>query len=167
MKYFKCGKILKMHGIKGDMKVSPMTDFDRFFNGNKLYVLHNGEYIEVTLENVREFKDGYLLQFKGLEDINLVEKFHSDFLCVSELDRDILPEGEYYFDELIGKDIYNQNGELKGNCIDIEELPSANYLVCKNSDGKKNLIPFIMNEFIKEVKEDRIIINEIEGLFWK
>lgn len=165
MKYFKCGKILKPHGIKGDLKVSPMTDFDRFYDGNTLYILHNEEYIEVELENVREFGDCYLLNFKGMKDINLVEKYHSDYLCVSELQREELPEGEYYFDELIGKDIYNQNNELKGKCIEIEELPSANYLVCQNENGKKNLIPFIMNEFIKEVLEDRIIINEIEGLF--
>ena len=165
MKYFKCGKILKPHGIKGDLKVSPMTDFDRFYDGNTLYILHNDEYIEVELENVREFGDCYLLNFKGMKDINMVEKYHSDFLCVSEADREELPEGQYYFNELIGKDIYNQFDEYKGKCEDIDELPSANYLVVVNEKGKKTLVPFIMNEFIKEVKEDRIIINEIEGLF--
>ena len=165
MKYFKCGKILKTHGIKGDLKVSPMTDFERFYDGNILYILHNGEYIEVELENVREFGNCYLLNFKGMNDINLVEKYHSDFLCVSEDSREELPEGQYYFNELIGKDVYNQDGILKGKCIDIEELPSANYLVVKTENGKEKLVPFIMNEFIKEVKEDRIIINEIEGLF--
>ena len=34
MDYFKCGKILKAHGIKGDLKVKPLTDFDRFLTGN-------------------------------------------------------------------------------------------------------------------------------------
>lgn len=165
MKYFKCGKILKPHGIKGDLKVSPMTDFDRFYNGNTLYILHNGEYIEVELENVREFGNCYLLNFKGMNDINLIEKYHSDYLCVSEDAREELPDGEYYFDELIGKDIYNQNGEYKGSCKEIMELPSANYLVVEVKNSKDVLIPFIMNEFIKEVLDDRIIINEIEGLF--
>lgn len=165
MKYFKCGKILKTHGIKGDLKVSPMTDFDRFYDGNKLYVLHNNEYIEVIIKNVREFGNCYLLQFKDMEDINLVEKYHSDYICVSEEDREELPEGEYYFNELIGKDVYNEKNELKGKCIDIEELPSANYLVVLTENNQKKLIPFIVKEFIKEVLDDRIIINEIEGLF--
>ncbi len=165
MKYFKCGKILKTHGIKGDLKVSPMTDFDRFFDGNKLYILHNDEYIEVELENVRDFGDCYLLNFKDMRDINLVEKYHSDFLCVPESDREELPEGQFYFDELIGKDVYNQNNEYKGKCKNIEELPSANYLVVVLENGKEKLVPFIYKEFIKEVLEDRIIVNEIEGLF--
>lgn len=165
MDYFKCGKILKAHGIKGDLKVQPMTDFDRFFNGNKLYILHNGEYISVELENVREFGQCYLLNFKGLNDINLIEKYHGDFLCVSELDREELPEGHYYYNQLINKDVYNQFGELKGKCMDIEELPKYRYLVVINLKGKRKLIPIIMNEFIKEVLDDRIIVNEIEGLF--
>ncbi|MBQ9899870.1 MAG: 16S rRNA processing protein RimM [Acholeplasmatales bacterium] len=165
MKYFKCGKILKPHGIKGDMKIQSMTDFDRFFNGNKLYILHNDEYIEVELENVREFGEYYLLCFKGMNDINMIEKYHSDYLCVSELDREKLPEGQYYYNELIGKDVYNEKGELKGTCKDIEEYPKNKCLVVVTPKGKRVLIPIIMNEFIKEVLEDRIIINEIEGLF--
>ncbi len=165
MEYYLCGKILTTHGIKGDLKIKSYSDFDRFVKGARLYILHNGEYIEVELGNVREFGNCYLLNFKGMNDINLVEKYHSDFLCVSEDSREELPEGQYYFNELIGKDVYNQDGILKGKCIDIEELPSANYLVVKTENGKDKLVPFIMNEFIKEVKEDRIIINEIEGLF--
>ena len=55
--------------------------------------------------------------------------------------------------------------EYKGKCKNIEELPSANYLVVVLENGKEKLVPFIYKEFIKEVLEDRIIVNEIEGLF--
>jgi len=165
MNYYKCGKILKPHGIKGDMKILSMTDFDRFYNGNKLYVLHNDEYILVEIENVREFGEYLLLNFKGMQDINMIEKYHGDYICVSELDREELPEGQYYYSELIGKDVYNEKGEKKGVCKDIEEYPKNKCLVVINDKGKRVLVPIIMSEFIKEVLEDRIIINEIEGLF--
>ena len=66
MNYYKCGKILTTHGIKGDLKILPMTDFLRFFNGNTLYVLHNNEYIMVKLKDVKEFQGNlYLLKFDG------------------------------------------------------------------------------------------------------
>ena len=39
MKYYKCGTILKTHGIKGDLKVKEETDFNRFDIGNTLYIL--------------------------------------------------------------------------------------------------------------------------------
>ena len=56
MNYYKCGKILTTHGIKGDLKILPMTDFLRFFNGNTLYVLHNNEYIMVKLKKFISIK---------------------------------------------------------------------------------------------------------------
>ena len=41
MKYYKCGQILKTHGIKGDLKIKEETDFNRFSKGNTLYILYN------------------------------------------------------------------------------------------------------------------------------
>lgn len=164
MNYYKCGKILTTHGIKGDLKILPMTDFLRFFNGNTLYVLHNNEYIMVKLKDVKEFQGNlYLLKFEGLEDINLVEKYHGDFIYVSELQREKLEDG-YYYSELINKDMYNQDNKFIGKVISIEELPAAKYLVV-NVNGKRKLVPMIMDTYIKEVLEDKIIVNEIEGLF--
>ena len=40
MKYFKCGHIMTTHGIKGDLKIKPSTDFDRFYLGSHLFILH-------------------------------------------------------------------------------------------------------------------------------
>ena len=164
MKYYKCGKILTTHGIKGDLKILPMTDFDRFFNGNTLYIKHNLDYVEVKLKDVKEYQGNlYLLKFEGLEYINLVKKYHGDFLYVSELQREKLEDG-YYYDELFNKKVYNQDGKLLGEVISIEEMPATKYLVVL-SNGKRKLVPMIMDIYIKEVLEDKIIINEIEGLF--
>ena len=165
MNYYRCGIILTTHGIKGDLKIKSTSDFNRFYNGNKLYVFHNNEYILVELKNVRPFKDYYLCQFVGYEDINLAQKFHSNEIFVSDLDREKLNEGEFYYSDLIGKDCYNTNNEYLGNAIDIEEIVNKKYLVIKTKDEKRVLVPFIYNEFINEVSDDKIIINEIEGLF--
>ena len=62
--YFKCGKILKTHGVKGELKVKPLTDFDRFTSGNKLYINHQDSYIEVTVDTVRDFGEDLLVTFK-------------------------------------------------------------------------------------------------------
>ena len=162
MKYYRCGKILKTHGIKGDLKVALYTDFDRFKVGNRLYILHNGEYIEVKVSKSSNFGNYKLVAFEGLEDINLVLKYHSDEIFVSEDDREELEDG-YYYSDLFDKKLKNQNGEERGVVVDINELPHAIYLVVKYN-GKDVLVPFI-DEFIKEVNDDYILINEIEGLF--
>lgn len=164
MKYYKCGHIMTTHGIKGDLKVKPLTDFDRFYPGSHLFILHQGSYIEVVVNKAVNFKDGYLISFKDLLDINLVEKYHSDDIYVSEVDREELNDDEYYYSDLIGKEVVNQNNESRGIVIEIREMPHARYLVVKYND-KNCLIPFI-NEFINNI-DDKIYINEIEGLFWK
>ena len=151
------------HGIKGDLKVKPLTDFDRFYKGSRLYILHNGSYDEVRVNKASEFGAYFLVSFEGLLDINLVEKYHSDDIYVSELDRHHeLEADEYYYSDLIGLPVVNQNGEARGVVKEVRELPQASYLVISYND-KNVLVPFI-KEFVSEVNE-KIIVNEIEGLF--
>ncbi len=161
MKYYKCGTILKTHGIKGDLKVKEETDFNRFDIGNTLYILFNDEYIKVKVDKVSEFKNGLLVAFEGLHDINLVEKYHGCGIFVSEEDRGDLESG-FYYDEVIGLPVYNQDNELRGVVKNIIEYPHAKYLEIE-TNTKTSLVPFI-DEFIEDVLEDRIIIKEIEGL---
>ena len=167
MNYYKCGHIMTTHGLKGDLKVKNLSDFDRFKKGNKLYILHNDEYIPVIVYKSVDFKgDTLLVSFKDLLDINLVEKYHSDDIYVSDLEReDDDLDGEYYYSDLVGKKVVNQNKESRGTVLEIKELPQYDYLVV-DYNGKNVLVPFI-DEFIIEVNDDEIIVEEIEGLFWK
>lgn len=163
MKFYKCGSIMTTHGIKGALKVRSFSDFNRFYCGSRLYILHNGNYEEVKVSKVSIQGDHYLVTFEGYDDINQVLKFHSNDIYVSELDRaNELSDGEYYYSDLIGLNVINQNGEARGVVVEIRELPQADYLVV-NNNGKNVLIPFI-NEFILDVN-DKIIVKEIEGLF--
>lgn len=163
MKYFKCGHIMTTHGLKGDLKVKSLSDFDRFFKGSRLFILHNKQYEEVKVHSCKAFGNYYLVAFEDKLDINLVEKYHSDDIYVSELDRqNELEDDEYYYSDLIGMNVVNQNNEARGEVIEIRELPQADYLVIKYN-GKKVLIPFI-KEFVTDVNE-KIVVNEIEGLF--
>ena len=163
MKYYRCGQILKTFGIKGELKIANLSDFDRFEKGKKVYILHNEEYILVTISKKRE-TNGYLyVAFENMEDINLVEKYHGDYIFISEEDREKLEDGKHYYDEIIGKKVVNQNGVLKGICEDILDLPTSRYLSI-NVNGKEKLVPMI-DEFIKEINDECIIVNEIEGLF--
>lgn len=164
MIYNKCGKITASHGLKGDLKVQNYSDFDRFYEGALVYYKKNTEYLPLEVRKAVDYKNGLLVAFKDLVDINQVE-----FLVGKDLyavkDETDLAEDEYFYSDLIGKDIYNEEGLLRGKVLDIKEYPQADMLVIE-VNGKNKLVPFL-NEFISEVKEDRIIIKEIEGLLWK
>ena len=163
MNYFRVGKILTTHGLKGDVKVQNFSDFDRFYKGAKLFIKHKNEYIPVTVNNSSDYGKGLLVSFVGLLDINLVEKYHSDELFISEDDRvNELELDEYYHTDLIGKEVYNQHGKARGIVKEVKELPQCDYLFV-SYNGKNYYIPF-MKKFIISVT-DKIVINELEGLF--
>lgn len=164
MNYYRIGKILNTHGLKGDLKIQVLTDFDRFSKGKTVYLLYKGEYIELKVIKESDYTPHILVRFEGLEDINLVEKYKGSELFVSEAQQEKLEEGEYYYHELIGLEVINQNGDVRGKCISIREVPQGCLLVVQKPDGKNALVPF-RNEFIQNVSKYRIIVKEIEGLF--
>ena len=114
------------------------------------------------VKKTSNFKDCLLVSFEGLLDINLVQKYHSNDIYVSEDNREQLNDDEFYYSDLIGLELINQHNESRGKVIEIRELPQACYLVVYYNN-KSYMIPFI-EEFILEI-DDKIHINEIEGLF--
>ena len=163
MKYYMCGHIMTTHGINGDLKVKSYSDFDRFYKGARLFILHGKDYIEVKVIKATAFGNYLLVRFENLEDINLVEKYHSDDIYIAEEDRvDTLEDGEFYYSDLIGKKVINQDGEDRGIVEEIREMPHKKYLAIRYKE-KIHLVPF-MEEFIGDVDE-KIVVKEIEGLF--
>jgi len=164
MNYYIVAKILNTHGLKGELKLKVVTDFDRFYEDSKLYVHHNDEYIPVLVKYSKDYKEGILVVFKDYEDINLVERFKGDNLVIAEEDQGELPEGLNYFHEILNKNVYNQNNELKGVCVDLIESGQG-YIMSVKTNDKIVKVPFLRGVFIDRVDDDGIYINEIEGLF--
>ncbi len=162
MEFLNVGQILNTHGLKGELKIKNISDFDRFTPGNTLYILHNNEYVKVVVKSSRRQQELYLVLFENLLDINLVEKYKGDKILISKDDITPLEDGKYYYFELVDKDVYNQDGVKRGVSTSVIEYPKYDMLEVL-VDGKKKLIPFIP-EFIISVLEDKIVIKEIEGL---
>ena len=164
MNFYKCGHVMTTHGIKGELKIKNLSDFDRFKKGNKIYIYHNDEYVEEEIIKVGHQDNILLITLKDKEDINLVEKYRNDDIFISELQRskNDLENDEFYYSDLIGKKVFNQFNEPRGEVYDVRDYPKCYYLAIKYND-KSYLVPF-KDMFIKDIN-DVIIINEIEGLF--
>lgn len=163
MNYYLCGKIQTTHGLKGELKVKSTSDFNRFAVGSIIYIKQKGEYIKLEVVTTRFHKGCYLVSFKGMQDINLVEHLKNVDLYVDEEAHTLLDEDEFYYDELINKEVYFDNDEYIGVTKSILELPQGHYLEVIKDDGKKVLIPF-RKEFIKDVFDDAIEVFYLEGL---
>lgn len=165
MKYILIGKIINTHGIKGELKVETYTDFidERFKKNSYIYLGEN--HLKYEVKSFRNHKNNILLLLKDNEDINLVEKYKGFNIYKDENDIKPLDNGEYYFRDIKGLDVYQNNNKV-GKVIDMQEGLRSNYMrILKDEDNKEYLVPF-MKEFIINVDLDnkRIDIIDLEGL---
>lgn len=165
MKLNLVGTIVSTHGIKGEVKVKSDSSFNRFVIGNKLYLKNNEKTKEIIVDSHRTHKGFDLITFNGLKNINDVLEFVGFEVYVDIEGNEELEEGEFYFDDLIGLNAYDDEDNLLGVIIDINEVPQGIILELKKVDKTIAYIPFV-DEFIKEVDldEEKIIITPIEGL---
>lgn len=159
------GKIVNMHGIKGEVRVLSESDFtkERFQPGRHLQVKLPKENKDVVIKSYRMHKNFHLLQFENLENINLVEHFKGADLYQDVDEAEIeLAENEYYYQDIIGCTVYNE-GEAVGKVIDIFETGANDVWVIKGD--KEYLIPYI-EDVVKHIDIDagRIDIEAMEGL---
>src|SRR5690606_9691043 len=107
-----------------------------------------------------------LLSFENHPTINDVERYKGGMLKVKETDLQELEEGEYYYHEIIGCEVFTDSGQLIGRVKEILSPGANDVWVIRSEDGKKEmLIPYI-DDVVLEVNttEKKIRIHIIEGL---
>ncbi|MBA2174135.1 ribosome maturation factor RimM [Halobacillus locisalis] len=164
---FNVGKVINTHGIKGEVKIQRITDFEeRFEPGQLLYWVNDKQETRPLVVRSHRMHKGFdLVSFEDHPSINDVEMYKNGQLMVSEEHQEELDEHEFYFHEVIGCTVFVQSGEELGEVKEIL-TPGANDVWVVKRKGKQDaLIPYI-EPVVKEVniEEKTIIIDPIEGL---
>lgn len=164
--YFEVGQIVNTNGLKGLLKINPFTDdITRFERLKTIFIEHKKELLEFEIESVRYQKKQVLLKLKGIDTIEEAEKYREDYLKINRNKEEKLPKDTYYIVDLIGLDIYTEDGELLGKLDDVFSTGSNDVYVVKNGEGKQILLPAI-SDVIKNIdlEQKKIVVNLIEGL---
>lgn len=169
------GKITKSIGVKGHLKVIPLTDFpDRFLKLKEVYLFDELKDKLVTDTKTQKLlfrlKDTTLgsnfikLKLDGYNDINEVDIFYNKLICIDEKKRVKLPKGLYYYYEMIGCDVYE--GEIYlGKVVKIDNFGSSDILFIMTNKGNEIMIPLLKEFVIKiDIIKKRIDVKLIEGL---
>ena len=164
-KRFEIGQIVNSFGIKGEAKVVPFTDdITRYDYLKKVYVKTKKTETLYKVESVRYHKNMVLLKLEGINNPEEVEKLKNAYLEIDREDAIPLEEGTYFIADLIGLEVYTDDGKLLGKVDDIYNTGSKDIYVIKDELGKQVLLPGT-DEVIKEVKlDDKIIVHLIPGL---
>jgi 16S rRNA processing protein RimM len=164
------GQVVTTHGIRGEVRVYPHTDFPevRFAQGSRLLLIHPDlrEPLPLTVEKSRPHKRVVIIKFREWDDINQAEPYKGGKLVVERADAVDLNEGEFYFHEIIGCQVVTTEGRNIGTVREILQLPANDVWVVAPSDGGKDiLIPYI-DDVVKEVDPEskQVVIQWMEGL---
>lgn len=167
MEWYNVGKIVNTHGIRGEIKVLRISDFDdRFKVGNTLYIERQGTELQpVTIEGHRLHKGFDLLRLKEITNINEAEVLKGSHLKITSDQLTELDEHEFYYHEIIGCTVELHDGETLGKVKEILSPGANDVWVVQRPKGRDLLIPYI-KEVVKEVNpsEKRIVIEPMEGL---
>ena len=166
-KYFQVGQIAGTHALKGEVRVFPQTsDRERFTKGLELYYEGvRNEVLVLTVEKSRQNGKFVLLQFKGLDSINDVERFRGGKLYVDRRDAIPLEEGEYFVADLVGMDVYTEDGARLGELTDVLETGANDVYAVRLEQGKEVLIPAIPDCVLEiNLEEKRMTVHLLDGM---
>lgn len=168
MKYFNVGKIVNTQGLQGEMRVLSVTDFaeERFKKGSQLELFDTNDQFVTTVEisKHRKHKNFDIVKFKDMNHINAVEKYKGYTLKVTEENLSDLEEGEFYYHEIIGLDVYENDSKI-GHIKEILQ-PGANDVWVVERKGKRDLLlPYIPSVVLEvDVSKNRVNVDVLEGL---
>lgn len=167
--WFFVGKIVNTHGIRGEVRIISQTDFpdERYAPGSVLYAgeERNADKKELIVEAHRRHKNFDLVKFEGLDSINAVESLKGQSLFVTEEQLGELGDNEFYYHEIIGCEVYDENNKLLGKITEILS-PGANDVWVVKRKGKKDaLLPYI-EDVVKSVDPEakRVDVELLPGL---
>lgn len=147
----KVGVITTTHGVRGEVKVFPTTDDPARFKKLKQVILDNGkEKRDLEIEQVKFFKNLVILKFKGIDNINDIEKYKKAELFVTREHAVKLKKNEYFIADLIGLSVTSDEGEELGELKDVLQT-GANDVYVISKDGKEEILLPAIHDCVLEV----------------
>lgn len=171
------GAIATTHGVRGEAKVFPMTDDVNRFKKLKKVLLDTGrDYLELEICQVKFFKNMVILKFKGIDNINDVEKYKGKGLFVTREQAVKCEKDEYFIADLIGIKVSTDEGNLLGELVDVLQTGANDVYVVRISeespyldvvsDKKKELLLPAIRECVLDVdmQERSMKVHLMAGL---
>lgn len=164
------GQIIGAHGVRGEVKLRPLTDYpERFLTMKSLKLYRQGRPVgEYPVEQMREMpaKGTFLAALSGIEDMDQADALRGCTVEILPEERVPLAEGEYWISDLVGLSAHDECGQQLGTVKDIIDSGTSLLIVITDGEGKEHMIPAVP-EFLRDVDlaARSVSIHLIEGLW--
>jgi 16S rRNA processing protein RimM len=160
------GYVLKPHGIKGEVKIDPVSSYpDRFKQLNKVFLQINDKKRSYSIEKVRVADRFIFIKFFGINSPDDAELLRDAEVLIEAKDLIQPSPDEYFIHDLIGCRVITEDGEIIGTLTDVYQISSNDVYVVNRDTGEEILLPAI-KDVVKRVdmENKQIIIKVLEGL---
>lgn len=155
MSLIEVAKIVKPQGIRGEVKAQISTNVNAVFNGlEEAYV--EGKKFEISSISLRQ---GFLyVKFEGIDDRNMAETLRGKRIMLDkDFIKNALEEDELLVDDLIGMVLYDKEGNLVGQIVDVENYGATfNFII--DCNGRTVQTPFVDGVFDRD--GDTLVVNK-------
>ena len=162
--YLVVGRILRPHGIRGELRVEVLADYLERVAGLE-YLFVGPQHRRYALKHARLHQHVLLLKLEGCEDRDAAEQLRGAVVEVAREDTIPLAAGEYYHSQLQGVEVVTDAGEVLGEIVDVLSLPGANDVYVVHGLRGEILIPGIRDVVQSlEVEAGRMVVRLLPGL---
>ena len=160
------GAISSTHGVRGEVKVFPMTDDVTRFKKLKEVILVTDKTEKVLkITSVKFFKQFVILKFEGIDSLNDVEVYKGANLFVDRKNAVKLQKDEYFIADLIDLVVVDEDEKEIGILVDVMKTGANDVYIVKNEDGKELLFPAIKECILNvDLKKKQIKVHVMDGL---
>jgi 16S rRNA processing protein RimM len=167
-RYLAVGRILRPHGVRGELRVEILTDYpERLGQCADLYLACPDSPASVRrypIERLRRHKEVLLLKLGGCDDRNDADELRG-MLVQIPLEKAVpLEEGEYYHFQLIGVRVETENGEWLGQVIEVLETGANDVFIVRGPWGEV-LLPAVDDVVLElDLKSKRMVVHLLPGI---
>jgi len=159
------GEIVGVFGVRGEVKVRPLSDFaERFAVGATLYL--GDEHIPHTITKARLRPGSHVLGLSGIESANDAERLRGQALAVPAGALAALAPDQFFQHDVIGLRVEHVNGAPLGVITDILSMGPQDTYVVRDAQGVERMLPAV-KAFIKQIDLAAGVmrVEPIPGLF--
>ena len=157
------GKIVNVHGLKGEVKIVPWLDFPEMFEVFDTVYTDEGKRA-LSVRSVKYQKANIIAGFEEVTDANSAQLLRNKTLYVPRELFDDLPEGTYLIADIIGLKVVDDTTEY-GVITDVIQTGSIDVYVVEREGDKPLLVPALKDVILDTDLESGVITVKLpEGL---
>lgn len=161
--YLETGKIVNVHGLKGEVKVYPWCDSPEFLCEFETLYTNQGNEV-ITIERARVQKNMVIMKIKGIDTVEQAQSMRNKIIYMNRDDVE-LEDGSYFIQDLIGLKVYDADtSEFYGTLVNVLETGANDVYTIQNEElHKEYLIPAIPDVVIStDIEKNKMTIRPLE-----